>query len=107
MNNKFAQTSLVVVVDGATYEEVRWGHATDAGVSIFHKTGVATIPYEKLPPEIQSRYGYPEIVARRREQENNLYREQVARQEALTLQARTGQVTIKELAEVLKDKSME
>lgn len=47
-----------ITIDGTTYEEVRWGRVTPATVTIFHKTGVATIPLEKLPTELQQRFGY-------------------------------------------------
>jgi hypothetical protein len=47
-----------ITIDGVTYEDVRWGTVTPATVSIFHSTGIASIPLEKLPPELQQRFGY-------------------------------------------------
>lgn len=47
-----------ITVDGVTYEKVRWQKPTPASVEIFHKSGVATIPLEKLPKELQERFGY-------------------------------------------------
>ncbi len=47
-----------ITIDGTTYEEVRWQRVTPTTVTIFHKTGVATIPLDKLPPELQKRFGY-------------------------------------------------
>lgn len=47
-----------ITVDGVTYENVRWGRVTPTTVSIFHKTGVASIPMEKLPPELQKQFRY-------------------------------------------------
>ena len=40
------------------YEDVRWGTVTPATVSIFYKTGVATIRLERLSPDLQRRFGY-------------------------------------------------
>ena len=37
---------------------MRWGRVTPATVTIFHKTGVATIPLGKLPPDLQKQLGY-------------------------------------------------
>jgi hypothetical protein len=47
-----------ITIDGTTYEEVRWQRVTPSTVTIFHKTGVVSIPLEKLPPELQKRFGY-------------------------------------------------
>ncbi len=47
-----------ITVDGVTYENVRWGTVIPAAIPILHKTGAATIPLEKLPPELQKQLGY-------------------------------------------------
>jgi hypothetical protein len=47
-----------ITVDGVTYSNVTWRTATPATVTIFHQTGVASIPLGKLPPELQQRFGY-------------------------------------------------
>ncbi len=47
-----------ITVDGLTYSNVTWHTVTPATVTIFHQTGVASIPLEKLPPELQKRFGY-------------------------------------------------
>jgi hypothetical protein len=47
-----------ITVDGITYSNVTWRTVTPATVSIFHETGVATIPLEKLPPDLQKQFGY-------------------------------------------------
>src|SRR5437879_2376248 len=47
-----------ITIDGVTYEDVRWGTVTRSAVSMFHKTGIATIPLEKLPPDLQKQFGY-------------------------------------------------
>ena len=47
--------------------DVRWERVTPTTVTIFHKTGVATIPLEKLPSELQRRFGYdPNKIAERK-----------------------------------------
>lgn len=47
-----------ITIGGVTYSNVTWRTVTPATVSIMHKTGVASIPLEKLPPELQKRFGY-------------------------------------------------
>ncbi len=47
-----------ITVNGDTYEDVRWRQVTPTTVTIFHKTGVATIPLASLPPTLQQRFGY-------------------------------------------------
>jgi hypothetical protein len=47
-----------ITIDGITYSNVSWRTVTPAEVSIFHQTGVATIPLSKLPPDLQQRFGY-------------------------------------------------
>ncbi|HVM61243.1 MAG TPA: hypothetical protein VMV72_10290 [Verrucomicrobiae bacterium] len=48
----------MVTVDGIIYSNVTWRTVTPATVTIFHQTGVASIPLEKLSPELQQRFGY-------------------------------------------------
>ena len=53
-----------VTIDGTTYEDVRWGRLTPATVTIYHKTGIATVPLASLPPKMQKQFGYdPEKAA--------------------------------------------
>ena len=60
-------TNTAITINGVTYENFHWGTVTPTTVSIFHKTGVATIPLEKLPRELQKQFGYdPEKAAERR-----------------------------------------
>ena len=47
-----------ITIDGITYSNVTWRTVTPVTVSIFHETGVASIPLEKLPPELQKQFGY-------------------------------------------------
>ena len=48
----------IIQVGGLTYSNVTWGAVTPSTVTIFHKTGIASIPLEKLPAELQKRFGY-------------------------------------------------
>ena len=59
-SNTAASTSLTI--DGVTYQDVRWGRLTPATVTIYHKTGIAAIPLEKLPPELQKLFALMERV---------------------------------------------
>ena len=52
------ETNLSLTVDGVTYQNVRFQRVTPLAVTIFHSTGVATIPMEKLPAETQKQLGY-------------------------------------------------
>jgi hypothetical protein len=76
-----------ITVDGITYSNVIWRTVTPATVSIFHQTGVASIPLEKLPPELQKRFGYDPQKAREYYQETKEREavEAVRRQEASQL----------------------
>lgn len=47
-----------LTIEGVTYHDVRWGTVTPSDVSIIHSTGVLTMPLEKLPPDLQKRFGY-------------------------------------------------
>ena len=47
-----------ITIDGITYSNVTWRTVTPTTVTIFHRTGIASIPLEKLPPELQKRFGY-------------------------------------------------
>jgi hypothetical protein len=47
-----------LTIDGITYSNVVWRSATPATVSIFHKSGAASLPLEKLPKDLQERFGY-------------------------------------------------
>ena len=53
-----------ITIAGTTYEEFRWGRVTPATVTIFHKTGVAAIPLDRLPTELQVKFGYDPVKAR-------------------------------------------
>ena len=52
------ETNLILTVDGVIYSNVTFGTATPISVAIRHSTGIATIPLQKLPPDIQQRFGY-------------------------------------------------
>jgi hypothetical protein len=61
------ETNISITIDGVTYENYHWGTITPTTVSIIHRTGAATIPLEKLPPDLQKRFGYdPKKVAESR-----------------------------------------
>ncbi len=70
-----------ITVDGITYSNVTWRTVTPAAISIIHSTGAATIPLEKLPPELQKRFRYdPEKAAEYRAAEQSA---EAVRQETL------------------------
>ena len=72
-----------ITIDGHTYENVRWVRTTAADAIIYHSTGVATIPLEKLPPELQKHFGYDPAKAvawRVAEQQRAIAAEQAQRQ---------------------------
>jgi len=51
-------TNLTLTIGGVTYSNVTFGTVTPSSVSIFHSTGVASIPLKDLPPELQRKFGY-------------------------------------------------
>lgn len=53
-----ADTNLTITVDGVTYRNVRFQSTNEVSVTLFHSTGVATIPLKKLSPELQRQLGY-------------------------------------------------
>jgi hypothetical protein len=52
------ETNLTLTVDGVTYTGVRFGRVTPGSVVVFHSTGVATIPLDKLSAELQKQFDY-------------------------------------------------
>ncbi len=51
-------TPETLTIGDTTYENVRWGRQTPTTITIFHKSGVATIPLSQLPKDLQTRFGY-------------------------------------------------
>ena len=47
------ETNLTLTVDGVTYSNVTFRTATPYAISIRHKSGAASIPLAKLPPDLQ------------------------------------------------------
>ncbi|HUI05926.1 MAG TPA: hypothetical protein VL486_02860 [Verrucomicrobiae bacterium] len=47
-----------VTIDGVTYHDVRWGRLTPSTVTLYHSTGIATMPLATLPPDLQKQFGY-------------------------------------------------
>lgn len=76
-------SNVTLTVEGITYSNVIFRTVTPLTVTVFHETGIATIPLEKLPPELQKRFGYnPEKAAA----ERNRLLEQKVKREAEALQ---------------------
>ena len=51
-------TTNSLTVDGVTYQNPRFDRITSTTVTIFHNTGIATVPLAKLSPELQKQFGY-------------------------------------------------
>lgn len=51
-------TNLTITVDGVTYQNVRFRSTNAVSVTVFHSRGVATIPLEKLSPDLRQQLGY-------------------------------------------------
>lgn len=60
------ETNLTLTVDGVTYSNVTFRTVTPSTVTVFHKTGIATVPLAKLPPDLQQRFGYDPVKERQR-----------------------------------------
>lgn len=94
-----------ITVDGIIYSNVIWRAFTPATASIVHRTGAATIPLEKLPPELQTRFGYDpqkaaEYTAAKRSAE-------AARQETLRKRRAEELETQKQVAEAAAKRAAE
>ena len=50
--------SNTVTINGTTYQDVRWGRLTPTTVTLYHRTGIATMPLADLPPDLQKQFGY-------------------------------------------------
>ena len=51
-------TNLTVTIDKVAYSNVTWGTVTPVSATMFHSTGIAVVPLDKLPPELQQRFDY-------------------------------------------------
>lgn len=76
---------------GKEYKKVKLREVSPAGISIFHENGVAQIPFEDIPKELQEAFGgFDENAARKHREEGNIrLRTQelfMAREEALAKQ---------------------
>ncbi|HUJ09201.1 MAG TPA: hypothetical protein VL171_04180 [Verrucomicrobiae bacterium] len=92
-----AAASVSFTIDGFTYENVRWGRITPSTATIFHRTGVATIPLEKLPPEWRKKLGYDPVKAQR-------YRQAEAQARAEWLAARQQRDELLQQQQAEKDR---
>lgn len=52
------QIERIETIDGRVYEEVSGVRASPAKLSFTHRDGVASVPFEQLPPSIRARFGY-------------------------------------------------
>lgn len=57
------ETNLTLTVDGSIYSNVTFETKTPSTVSIRHSSGIASIPLEKLSPELQRRFGFDQQTA--------------------------------------------
>jgi hypothetical protein len=53
----------LVTLDGKVYQAVTIRKVEPDGLSIVHEAGTAKVPFEKLPEELQEKYGYDEAAA--------------------------------------------
>jgi hypothetical protein len=72
-----AQTDSTLTVDGVIYTNAVFGTVTPYAVTVKHSTGVASVPLERLPADLQQRFGYDPQKAR------DYLQESTARQAAL------------------------
>jgi hypothetical protein len=72
-----AQTDSTLTVDGVIYTNAVFGTVTPYAVTVKHSTGIASVPLERLPADLQQRFGYDPQKAR------DYLRESTARQAAL------------------------
>ncbi len=53
-----ADAGNALTIDGETYEEVKYVNASASKITLRHKRGIASLPIEKFPAEVQRRFGY-------------------------------------------------
>jgi hypothetical protein len=71
-----APPATTLVIDGETYEDVKYLNATASKITFRHRRGVASLPIEKFPPEVQRRFGFnPQKAQEERAAEEALLRE--------------------------------
>jgi hypothetical protein len=82
---KADSTNLTLTVNGITYSNVTFGTAMPSKVSIRHSSGIASIPLEQLPRELQKRFGFDPQKAEhyRKAEAQNQAAWQIAEQERL------------------------
>lgn len=95
LTNTVASNSFTI--DGFTYENVRWARVTPSTVTIFHKTGVATVPLEKLPLDLQEKLGYDPAKAER-------YRQAEAKARAAWQQAKQQRLQLLQQQQAEEDR---
>jgi DNA segregation ATPase FtsK/SpoIIIE-like protein len=72
-----------ITVGGIIYSNVTWHTVTPAAVTIYHQTGVASIPLEELPADLQTRFGYdPQKAAAYRAEELAAEQQRLADEQA-------------------------
>jgi hypothetical protein len=55
--------STITTISGTTYQECKFDKATPDGISFFHSTGVAHIPFTDLDPALAASFGYDQAGA--------------------------------------------
>src|SRR4051812_46536885 len=51
-----------ITIAGVAYTNVTWGAVTATTVTLRHQGGVERVPLEKLPLELQDRFGYTQRI---------------------------------------------
>ncbi len=80
-------TNLILTVAGVTYSNVTFRSRTPSTVTIFHSTGIATVPLAALPPDVQKPLGYDPDKARAYEAQQKAAREYAVKMSARLRQA--------------------
>jgi len=101
------ETNLTFAVDGVTYSNATFGTVTPSSVTIFYRTGIATIPLEKLSPDLQKQFGYDPDKARSYEAQKSAARArevEAARKAAeLEVRVRRANKVSARIAQVVND----
>ncbi len=50
--------STITTISGTTYQDCKFDRATPEGISFFHSTGVAHVPFTDLDPALAASFGY-------------------------------------------------
>lgn len=97
------ETNPILTVNGVTYSNVTFRTVTPSTVTIFHSTGIATLPLAALPPDVQKSLGYDPEKARAYELELKKRADRLRQQKESEERAKNAESAVVRVSQVLED----